>query len=115
MRLRTEPAVIVGLLEALLSAGVAFGLPVTHTQVALIMAVAAAAGGVIVAVTTHHTTLAVVIGLANALGALLVGFGLHITPEQTGGLIAVISMVWALINRDRTSPVAGPGAAVPRA
>lgn len=47
-RLRTEPAVIVGLLETLLALFMAFGLSLSDEQVGAIMAVAVAVGGLFV-------------------------------------------------------------------
>jgi hypothetical protein len=106
-----EPVAIVGAIQAALVMAVSFGwltgigLSNQH-DVALVVIVVSAAGAVYTAVVTHHTVLAPVIALFQALVNLGVIYGLHITNEQTGMVVALITAVFALFHRTQTSPVA---------
>ncbi len=103
-----EPAMWVGLIEAALVLGLSFAAFISSEQVALVMAAVTAAAGFYVGWATKDVGLARVIGLIKAVTALLVGFGFSLTDAQNGAVLAFVSVAFALINRDRTSPVADP-------
>lgn len=103
-----EPAIWVGLIEAALVLTLSFTAFISSEQTALVMAVVTAAAGFYVGWATKDVGLARVIGLIKAVTALLVGFGFNLTDAQNGAILAFVSVGFALINRDRTSPVADP-------
>lgn len=103
-----EPAMWVGLIEAALVLALSFTAFISSEQTALVMAVVTAAAGFYVGWATKDVGLARVIGLIKACTALLVGFGFALTDAQNGAVLAFVSVAFALINRDRTSPVADP-------
>jgi hypothetical protein len=47
-------------------------------------------------------------GLINAILALAVTFGAHLTPEQTGAILAVVNIALALIVRQSVTPTGAP-------
>lgn len=47
---------------------------------------------------------AMVLALVQAVLALVVTFGLHLTPEQTGAIVAVSAVVLGLITRSKVTP-----------
>lgn len=47
---------------------------------------------------------AMVLALIQAVLALVVTFGLHLSPEQTGAIVAVSAIVLGLITRSRVTP-----------
>lgn len=108
-RLRFEPAVILSVIGAGIALFVSFGLPLSTSQVAVVMAVVSAVLGVITAIGTTNAVLSALLGLVKALVALAVGFGLKLSPDQTGALIAFATLALGLFNRTQNSPVAAGG------
>lgn len=113
-RLRTllgEPVAIVGALQAALVMAVSFGwlsgigLSSQH-DVALVVIVLSALAAVYQAYVTHHTVLAPVVQLFQALANLGVIYGLHISDQQTGMVVVLITAVFSLFHRSQTSPLA---------
>ena len=104
-----EPAAIVGLIEGALVLALSFGLfDLTQHTIGLIMAVVTSALGVYVAYVTRDTLLGAVIGFVKALLALAVVYGLTISTEQTGAVIAFITVVFSFYNRSQTAPLSQP-------
>lgn len=104
-----EPAAIVGVIEAGLVLALTFGVPgLTGDSVVNVIAVVATALGVYTAYVTRDTLLGVVVGLAKALIALAVGYGLTLSPEQTGAIIAMVTMGLGLFQRTQTAPAISP-------
>lgn len=104
-----EPAVIASLIEATLAMLVAFGLLTGlgikgQAELALVMAVVSSALGVYVAWVTRATLLGVAVGLLKALIALGAVYGLTLTIEQTGALIAFLTVALGLFQRTQTEP-----------
>ena len=78
----------------------------TQDDVALVIAVLAAAGGLYLAWGTSETMLAAIIEFFKAGLALGAIYGLHISTEQTGLVIAGINAIFALlVHRPQTSPL----------
>lgn len=104
-----EPAAWIGLIEALVTLIlVLWPGSVSATMIALIMAVITAGLGFYTAWVTKDTMLGVTIGLLKAILALAAGFGLHLTADQTGAVIALVTVVLGLFQRTQTSPIPEP-------
>lgn len=108
-----EPAVIASLIEAGLAMLVAFGLLTSlgikgQAELALVMAVVSSGLGIYVAWVTRATLLGVAIGFTKALIALGAVYGLTLTIEQTGALIAFLTVALGLFQRTQTTPAAQP-------
>ena len=106
-----EPALIVGALEAVLAALLAFGLGISPDSYGPWVALVVAAGGLLTAIGTKDTLLGAVIGLLKAGVVLVAVYGLTLTDQQTGALIGVTSVIFAFLNRDRTTPLTAISAA----
>src|SRR4051812_25843986 len=104
-----EPVAIVGAVQALLVMLIAYhkldwlGLT-SQGDVAVVVVVLNAAGALYLAWSTHHTLLAPIVELFKAMVALGVIYGLHISTEQTGLVIAVLTALFSLGHRTQTSP-----------
>lgn len=103
-----EPAVWVGVIEALLAVLLAFGIGLSETTYGPIMAVIVALGGFITALGTKDTLLGALIGVIKAGIVLFATYGITISEQQTGSLIAAVSVVFALYQRTQTSPISDP-------
>lgn len=106
-----EPAAWIAAIQSFLVLAVSFGWLSSlglHSQadVALVVAVLAAAGGLYLAWGTSETMLAAIIEFFKAGLALGAIYGLHISTEQTGLVIAGINAIFALlVHRPQTSPL----------
>jgi hypothetical protein len=104
-----EPAAIVGLIEAALVLSLSFGLfNLTQDTIGVVMAVVSAGLGVYIAYVTNETLLGAVVGLTKALVALGAVFGLALTIEQTGSLIAFITLTMSFWQRTQVTPMDNP-------
>ena len=100
-----EPAVIAGTIEAGLVLLLSFGLfDLTQDTIGLIMAVVVAAMGLYVAYVTSETLLAGVLSFIKAALALSAVYGFSLTVEQTGALLAFVSVAIGFYQRTQTSP-----------
>lgn len=105
-----EPAVIVGLIQALLALLVSFGVLAPlgikgQPELALVMGVVIAAGDLYVAWSTHQTLLGVAIGFVKAFLAFIAIYGLALNTEQTGALVAFITVGIGLFQRTQAAPL----------
>lgn len=105
-----EPAAIVAAIQALLVLAVSFGWLdgiglKGQDDVALVVAVVAAVGAVVLAYKTSETLLAPVVELFKAGLALAAIYGFALTTEQTGSVIAAITVVLALFQRTQVAPL----------
>jgi hypothetical protein len=110
LQLLGEPAAIIAAVQAILAVAVSFGwLSVIgidgQDALAVVMVAVNAIGAVVVAYTTRDTLLAPVVELFKALLSVGAIYGLHITTEQTGLVVVVITAVFGLFNRQSTSPL----------
>ena len=104
-----EPAAVVAAVGALLAFLVTFGLPgLTADDATNILAVVSAIGTAIVGWATVNTRLSIVVGLGRTLLILAVGYGLHLTQEQIGLAVIVLSSVAALWLRGQNRPADTP-------
>lgn len=104
-----EPAVYVGLVEAVLALALSFGLfGLTQEQTGALVACTAALLGLYTAYVTQDTLLGAAVGFVKA--ALVVGvtFGFALTDEQNGAVIALVAVVIGFWQRTQTSPADEP-------
>ena len=106
-----EPALILQSLGAVLSLGIALGLPLTTEQAGLAVAVVSAVFGAVAAAMTRPVAPQTFVAVVAAVSALTASFGFEVSPETVGGLNAVIVSVLALLGRAQSSP-ANPAAPV---
>jgi hypothetical protein len=100
-----EPAVFVGVVEAVLAVAVVFDLfGLTAEKSALLVGAVNAALGLGLALVTKTPSLAVFTGFAKATLAVAVGYGLTLTEAQTGALLAAVAVVAGYFLRTQTSP-----------
>lgn len=100
-----EPVAWLTLLKATIMLALVLGIiHVSTEQVGQIMAVAAAAIGVLTAYLTHNVALGVITGLVEAVVALAVGFGAHITPDQLAIFLLFVTALFGFFQRTQTGP-----------
>ncbi len=105
-----EPAVIVGLIQAVLALVVSFGWLAGigikgQVELGLFMAVLIGVLDLYVAYVTRRTLLAGAIAVFKAAVAFVAIYGWQLTTEQTGQAIAVITFALALIHQSQTEPL----------
>ena len=109
MKFRSEPAVLIAVVQAVLAFLVTFQFDqLSAAQSANILAVAVALGGFYTAWTTQHTVLAALSGVGRALLVLAVSYGLNLSQEQIGLAVILVESIGGLVLRDRTSPAPTP-------
>lgn len=107
MNPRREPALILGLIAAVIQMVSAFALPLSADQQGVLNAFAVAVIGVVTAVMVHSDHLApAVLGVIQAALALGLAFGLHMTSANQAIIMAFASAVAAMFIR--TQVTAGP-------
>ena len=57
-----------------------------------------------------RTEPALVLALVGALIALVISFGFKLSPEQVGGIMALVSAVLGIVVRSQVTPVTPPPA-----
>lgn len=105
-----DPVVIAAGIQALLLFLVSFGYLSFiglkgQNDVAVVMVVVYALGAVYTAYRTNRTLLAPVIELFKALLGLGAIYGLHLTNDQTGMLIVLITSVFSLFHQTQVIPL----------
>lgn len=104
-RIKTEPAVIVQSLQAILGLLVAFSvIALTDDQTGAILATTAAALGVVLALSVRPFTWSVVTGFVQSGVVLLTAFGMEFTSEQTSSIYAVTAVLGAVFVRQTVTP-----------
>lgn len=95
-----DPAVILSVIAAFLSALVAFKLPITEAAVVAIMAVLYAGSDMLTAfMVRSDKQLPLVLGFAEAVIALSLVFGLEISVEQTSAIMGLVTVVVGMFVR----------------
>lgn len=108
-----EPAVLASTVEALLALLISFhaltfiGLN-GQAELVVVMAVVNGALGLYVAYVTHDTLLGAAVALLKALVAFGAVYGLTLTSEQTGTLIAFLTVALGMYQRTQTGPSGRP-------
>lgn len=108
-----EPAAVVGLIEAVLTAALAFGLLKSvglgsAEAVGTVMAAVSAALGVYVAYVTRDALLGYVVTAVKSGIALGAVYGLNLNLEQSAAVIALTSLLVGFFQRTQTGPAAVP-------
>lgn len=99
-----EPALLLGLLQAALLAGVTFGLDLTAGQQGVITALASAGVGLWVASKVERDKLVPkVLGFVQSFVALAVAFGWDATPETQGVVMTLAAAVVAMYTRTQVT------------
>lgn len=112
MNPRREPALLAGVLTAVLSLLVSLHFRgLTSDQAALIVAAITAVGGSVIALFTRPIAPGLATAAIAAVAALFAGFGYHWDPAVVGGVGAVFAAVLAFIARNHVTPVAAVPAA----
>jgi hypothetical protein len=101
-----EPALWLALIAVAVKLIAAFGVNVTADQQAVINTVAAAAVGILIAVSTHDGLGAAVLNFVQAGLAAAVGFGLDWSADRQAVVLSFVSAVVAMWTRTQvTAPV----------
>lgn len=110
--LRTEPALIMGLVTTLLGLLMSAGIHLSTDKTGVIEAVVSAALGLIVAAATWPFAVGAVTGLIGAVGTLLLTFGVHhVSAGEVSAVNAFVVAILAVIMRMHITPVASLRAA----
>jgi hypothetical protein len=101
---RREPALILGLIAAIVQMVSAFVLPLTADQQGVINAVAIAITGLVTAVLVHSDQLApAILGVIQAALALGLAFGLHMTAGNQAVIMAFAAAIVAAFVRTQVT------------
>jgi hypothetical protein len=112
MNPRREPALILGLVAAVIQMVSAFVFPLTVEQQGVLNAVAVAVVGLITAIIVRAEQLApAILGLVQSVIAVGLAFGLHLTPENQSVIMTFAAAVVAMFTRQ---VVTAPVTAIPR-
>lgn len=105
--IKTEPAMITAVVQAILGVVVSFGFSLTAAQTGAIMAVTTALLAAVTAVSARPVAVSALTGLVSAVVTLLVAFGVHnIQPDMVASVNAAIVAISALVLRGHITPVA---------
>jgi hypothetical protein len=99
-----EPAVLLYALNAAVALFVAFGLPMSQTQVAAVTTGATALLTVVAAFMTRPVVVSTVTAAVASLLTAAAAFGLHLSANQTGATVTALSIALALLLRQNVSP-----------
>jgi hypothetical protein len=109
MRLNREPAVWVGVADAILNAGIIFNLPGLNLETkTLIAAILTTGAGVLTAYLTKSAMLGVLMGFIKAAFALVGYFVVDFTQDKMTALLAIVPLLAGLFQRTQTSPDPAP-------
>lgn len=104
-RIKTEPAVLLQLLQVLLGGAVAFGfLPFTEDEQAGIMSVAGATLALIIALVVRQFVWPLITALVQAVVPLLLTFGVDWTEQQVGFVYLITAALGAFFIRQNVTP-----------
>lgn len=104
-----EPAFFVGVVEAVLAVFLTFGVfKLDQETVGVIVAAVSASLGLVAAYATKTTLYSALIGFAKAVLVLAVTFGAPLNDNQTGAIIAAITLVAGAYLREKTASVETP-------
>lgn len=99
-----EPAAVVGVVQAVLTLLLSFGLfSLTQEATGAILAAVSAALGLVAAYATRTTLLAALVGFAQAALVLAVTFGWDVSQEQQAAVLTAIAVVAGFFLREKTS------------
>lgn len=112
MKVSREPALIVGVIAAIVTAALAGKIP--HVDAGTAAAVVAAVAAVLTAWRTRPVTPALFVGVLTAGVALVGHFGVHLSDSVLVNVTAILIAGLALVGvRPQVTPVNGGGGAPP--
>lgn len=100
-----EPAVFAWALQALVTAWIAFGFRASAGQSAAVGTIGAAVVTVLTAFAARPVSVPVITGALATVATAAAAFGLHLSSDQVGAAIPVVSLVLSLILRQAVTPV----------
>ena len=103
--IRNEPAIFMYALNALVTAGAAFGLHTTPGQTAAVTTIGAAVVTIVTAFTTRPVSVPVITGALATAATAAAAFGLHLTSAQTGAAVPVLGLLLSLVLRQAVTPL----------
>lgn len=100
-----EPAAVLGLVRAVLTMAVTFGLSsyLTTETSGVILAAFSAAIGLVEAYATRTTLYTAALGFGQAIVILAVTFGLNLDDVKQGAILSTLAVALGLFLRDKTS------------
>ena len=105
--IKTEPAMITAIVQAILGVVVSFGFSLTAAETGSIMAVTTALLALVTALSARPVAVSAFTGLVSAIVTLLVAFGVHgIQPDMVASVNTAIVAISALVLRGHITPVA---------
>lgn len=104
--IRSEPATVMYAVNAVLAAVVAFGVKASPDQVGAVATIAAGLITIVTAITTRPVAVPVITGAVATIATAAGAFGLHLSAQQIGTAVPVLSIVLALVLRQAVTPVA---------
>lgn len=99
-----EPAVLLYALNAGVALLVAFGLPLSQSQVAAVTTIATAVLSIATAIMTRPIVVSTITAAVASLLTAGAAFGLHLSANQTGAVVTALSIGLALLLRQNVSP-----------
>lgn len=99
-----EPAVILYAVNAVVALLVSFGLGLTHDQVGAITIIATAITTVWTAAVTRPIVVSTITAAVGTLLSAIAAFGFHLSANQVGTSVTVLSIVLALLLRQNVTP-----------
>lgn len=105
MKLFSRPvAVYMYAINAVVALFVSFGLPLDHMQVAAITTIATAVFAILTAAMTRPVDVPAITGALAVAATAFGAFGLHLTADQIGEGVTVLSIVLALLLHQVITP-----------
>ena len=104
--LKVNPVVVLYVLNTLVALAVSFGLPLSHEMVQAVSVIATAALTFTAALLTRPVTLSVAAAAATTALAAAAAFGLHLSSDQIGEFVGLLSLVIAFLTHQAVTPVA---------
>jgi hypothetical protein len=98
-----EPALWAGLINVAVYLLGATVFKLSTSQEAVVIAVAAAVLGIVVALSTHDGVSAAILGFIKAVIALALGFGLKLSPDNTALILSVLATFSAMFVRTQAT------------
>lgn len=114
MNFRREPAELVGVVLALLTACTLFLDLDIETQGAVNAALVTLGGFVVAALVAAEKALPMLTGLGKAVIAVMLAFGIELAPNIQAGVMAILTVVAGLAERDRVVAPAPPPSGMTR-
>lgn len=103
--LKFNPVVVLYVLNTLVALAVSFGLPLSHEMVQAITVIATAVFTFAAAVMTRPVTLSVCAAAATTALTASAAFGLHLSSDQIGEFVGLMSLVIAYLTHQAVTPV----------